>query len=142
MEINKNGIDLIKAYEGCKLKAYKDTVGIITQGWGHTGSDLVFPSTITQEKADAWLLSDLKRFEDGVSKLVTVKLTDNEFSALVCFVYNVGLGAFKSSTMLKLLNAGEKEDASNEFNRWNKASGKVVAGLTARRLAEKTLFLS
>jgi lysozyme len=142
MKINDAGFELLKSFENCKLKAYKDIVGVWTIGWGHTG-DLAFPgSEIDQATADALLCDDLHVVEAGVVKRCKVKVTDNQFSALVCFAYNVGLGAFGTSTLLKLLNAGDFKGAAGQFERWNRAGGKEVAGLTRRRKAERKLFES
>lgn len=142
MKINEDGLDLIKSFEGCELKAYKDIVGILTIGYGHTGADVKENQTISQAEAEEILKEDLERFEKGVTDLCKlVPLNENQFSALVCFTFNVGLGAFKSSTMLKLLNAKEYAKAADQFPRWNKAGGKEVAGLTRRREAERQLFL-
>lgn len=140
--INNAGIDLIKGFEGCKLTAYRDSVNVLTIGYGHTGSDVTDGLTITQEQAEALLRQDLDRFESGVSDLVTVAVSDNAFAALVSFSYNLGLGNLKASTLLKKLNAGDTAGAADEFPRWNKAGGKVLAGLTRRREAERTLFLT
>lgn len=142
MKINDEGLNLIKSFEGCELKSYKDIVGILTIGYGHTGSDVTENQTISQAKAEEILKEDLERFEKGVAELCKlVALNPNQFSALVCFSFNVGLGAFKTSTMLKLLNAKEYSKAADQFLRWNKAGGKEVAGLTRRREAERQLFL-
>jgi len=142
MDINDKGLKLIKDFEGCKLSAYKDIVGVLTIGYGSTGSHVTPGLKISQEEADELLIKDLRRFEDGVEKLVTCKLNDNQFSALVCFSFNVGLGSLKSSTMLKLLNANDFTAAAEQFLRWDKAQGKKIAGLTRRRAAERALFLS
>lgn len=139
---NKAGVELIKSFEGCELKAYKDIVGVLTIGYGHTGSDVRLGQVITKEQAEEILKKDLEKFEAGVeSACAGVKLGDNQFAALVCFSFNVGLSAFNNSTMLKLLKKNNFLAAANEFERWNKAGGQVVAGLTRRRLAEKALFL-
>ena len=132
---------LIKEFEGCKLKAYKCPAGIWTIGYGHTGNDVYEGKTITQQEAEVILENDLKRFVDGVDKLVTVQLTRNQLGALVSFAFNVGLGNFRSSTLLKILNQGRYADAAEQFLRWDKAGGKVLPGLTKRRHAERTLFL-
>lgn len=145
MKTNSAGLALIKQFEGCKLKSYQDIVGIWTIGYGHTGDDVTPGQKIDQETADSLLAADLSQFEDGVSGCLTTKqggVTDNQFSALVCFAYNVGLGNLKSSTLLKKLLVGDTTGAANEFLRWNKAGGKEVAGLTRRRAAERALFMS
>ena len=136
---------LIKESEGCVLKAYPDpaTGGAPwTLGWGHTGSDVTPGKVITQAEADRLLDEDVDIFERGVNRLVNVDLTQGQFDALVCFAFNLGLGALQQSTLLKLLNAGDYEGAAKQFQRWDKAGGKVMAGLTKRRQAESELFLS
>ena len=135
------GVALIKEFEGCKLKAYKCPAGVWTIGYGHTGPEVHEGQTITQQEAEVILENDLKKFIDGVDKLVTVELTSNQLGALVSFAFNVGLGNLKSSTLLKILNQGRYVDAAEQFLRWNKAGGKVLPGLTRRREAERLLFL-
>lgn len=138
---NQKGIDLIKSFEGCKLEAYQDIKGIWTIGYGDTNN--VQPGMkITQEEADDRLRNRLVEFETGISSCVKVSINENQFSALVCFSYNVGLGALKSSTLLKLLNDNKYSEASDQFLQWDKANGVVVSGLLRRRTAEKVLFLS
>lgn len=142
MKTNKKGLDLIKKSEGLSLKAYLDpaTGGEpITIGYGHTGG-VKITDKIKQEQANQFLQKDLERFEKGVTELVKVSLTSNQFSALVCFSFNLGLGNLKISTLLKLLNANKIEQVPQEFLKWNKANGKEMKGLTVRRLAESNLF--
>ena len=136
---------LIKESEGCVLKAYPDpaTGGEPwTIGYGHTGSDVRPGKVIDQAEADRLLDEDVDLFERGVNRLVDVDLTQGQFDALVCFAFNLGLGALQQSTLLKLLNAGDYEGAAKQFLRWDKAGGKVMAGLTKRRQAESELFLA
>lgn len=140
MRISQKGVDLIKHYEGCRLKAYKDIVGVWTIGYGHTGGDVHEGQVITQEEAEALLRLDLERFERGVQFQVTVPLTQNQFDALVSFSFNLGLGALKGSTLLKKLNAGDYAGAQREFLKWDMAGGKHVPGLQIRRTAESFLF--
>lgn len=140
MIINEDGLKLIKSFEGLKLRAYLDSVGIPTIGYGHIDG-VKIGDIISQDKADQLLKSDIEKFEKGVEKLLTTPVTPNEFSALVCFAFNVGLGNLKSSTLLKVINSGHKDEAFYQFKRWNKAGGIVLAGLTARRLAEANLFI-
>ena len=140
--INLEGFKLLTTFEGCKLKAYDDGAGVWTIGYGHTQG--VFRGMIiTQAQADDWLREDLEKFESYVTDAVSVKLTDNQFSALVCFCFNVGPGkdGFGGSTLLKLLNTGDYQGAANQFPRWNKVNRKPWLGLTRRRLAERALFL-
>lgn len=97
---------------------------------------------ITQEEADRYLREDLKSFEHAVNCALTRPVSQNQFDALVSFTYNLGAGALKGSTLLKLLNAGNIKGAAEEFPKWNKAAGKVLEGLTKRRMEERQLFLS
>lgn len=141
MKTSPAGVALIKNFEKCKLTAYRDAVGVLTIGWGHTGSVWI-GMVITQEQADALLSADLQRFEKGVSALLKVPVTQGQFDALVSFAFNCGLGNLGSSTLLRKLNAGDAKGASAEFPRWNKAGGAVLRGLTLRREEEQKLFLS
>jgi len=142
MKTSQKGIDLIKEFEGLELKAYKDSVGVVTIGYGHTGSDVYMGQVITESQAETLLKSDLAKFEKGVAELVKVPLNENQHAALISFSFNLGLGNLKSSTLLRKLNSLDYTGAASEFPRWDKAGGKVLAGLTKRRLAEKELFLS
>ncbi len=142
MRTSDKGLKLLKAFEGLRLQSYLDIGGVPTIGYGHTGSDVGLKMFISKDGAEYLLKQDLVRFEDAVTTLVVNhKITQNQFDALVCFVYNVGIGALKTSTLLKKVNAGDITAAGNEFLRWNKVKGKVVAGLTNRRSAERDLFL-
>jgi len=137
---NQNGLLLIKSFEGLKLNAYKDPVGIWTIGYGTTRG--VKPGMrISESRAIELLQEDLARFEKSIHEAVKVPVNDNQFSALASFTYNVGPGAFRSSTLLKLLNGGNIRGAADQLPRWNKAKGRVLAGLTRRRNAERLLFL-
>lgn len=143
MLISRNGIELIKRFEGCKLTAYKCPAGVLTIGYGHTGDDVTEGLTISQEDANDLLFDDVLCFENGVNNLVEgLDLSQGMFDALVCFAYNVGLTNLKKSTLLKLLKDGKVLEASEEFIKWNKSNGKVLDGLTKRRAAEADLFLS
>lgn len=142
MKISQKGVDLVKFFEGLELKAYKDSVGVWTWGYGSTGPHVTPCKVGTKEEAEKLLKKDLERFEKGVSDLVKVALNQNQFDALVSFSFNLGLGNLKSSTLLKKLNAKDYIGASKEFERWNRAGGKVLTGLTRRRIAERDLFLS
>lgn len=140
MKIGKEGLELIKKFEGCKLKAYYCPAKVLTIGVGHSGSDVKEGMVITQEQADNLLKKDLEKFEKGVEGALKVGVNQNQFDALVSFAFNCGLGALNSSTLLKKLNKGNYKAAASEFLKWNKAGGKVLAGLTKRRQAEKLLF--
>lgn len=146
MRASENGINLIKQFEGCRLTAYQDSVGVWTIGYGWTqpvdGKTVAKDMVITQKKANQLLTEGVAQYESGVTNLVTVPLNQNQFDALVDFAYNLGVNALKGSTLLKKLNAGDYAGAADEFTKWNKAGGKELAGLTRRREAEKSLFLS
>ncbi|ATP27520.1 muraminidase [Chromobacterium violaceum] len=142
MKTNAAGISLIKQFEGVRLAAYQDMVGVWTIGYGHTGPDVKAGLAITQQQADQLLAADLEKFETGVRKAVIVPLNANQFSALVSFSYNLGLGNLRSSTLLRLLNKGDYDGAAAQFPRWNRAGGQAVPGLTRRRKAEQALFLT
>ena len=139
-KINKEGLELIKKSEGLRLVSYRDSGGVYTIGWGHT-QGVQRGMVINLARANSYLLGDIAIFEDAINKLVTVPLTCNQFSALVSFVFNIGIGAFKRSTLLKKLNLGDYIGASEQFKRWNKDNGKVYQGLVTRRKEEMNLFL-
>jgi len=141
-QISPRGIALLQNFEGLRLMAYQDIAGVWTIGYGHTGPDAKSGLTITQQQADQLLVIDLMRFCRGINAMVTVKLNQNQFDALVSFAYNLGLGALQQSTLLRELNAGNYQAAANQFPRWSRAGGKEVTGLLARRHAERTLFLT
>ncbi len=141
MKTSDDGINLIKQYEGCRLDAYKDVVGVVTIGYGHTEPGLAMGTKWTQQQCEDGLRKDLARFESSVTANCKVALTQNQFDALVCFSYNVGAPALASSTLMKLLNAGDYTGAAEQFLRWNKAGKLEVPGLTKRRQGERALFL-
>jgi len=139
MKLGERGTEILKYFEGCKLTAYQDSVGVWTIGYGHTKG--VFDGmTITQEEAEQMLLTELEEYEGYIEDMVTVPLTQNQFDALVVWIYNLGPTNFRNSTLLKELNAGNYNAAGQEITRWNKAGGKVLAGLVKRREAEAELF--
>ena len=146
MRISDKGISLIKQFEGLRLTAYQDSVGVWTIGYGWTqpvdGKLIRAGMTIKEETAERLLRTGLVGYESDVSKLVKVKLTQGQFDALVSFAYNLGARALSTSTLLQKLNAGDNASAADEFPRWNKAGGKALPGLTRRREAERALFLS
>lgn len=145
MQTSDKGIALIKQFEGCKLTAYQDSVGVWTIGYGWTqlvdGKPIRAGMTINQETAERLLKAGLVSYESDVSRLVKVGLTQGQFDALVSFTYNLGARSLSTSTLLRKLNAGDYPGAADEFLRWNKAGGKVLNGLTLRREAERALFL-
>jgi lysozyme len=136
----KNGLALTKQFEGCRLTAYQDQVGVWTIGYGHTGGDVRAGLAITEDQAEALLVSDVAAASAYINSAVLVALAQNEFDALVDFVFNLGRGAFAGSTLLKKLNAGDFATAANQFAQWDHAGGQVVAGLLRRRQAEAALF--
>lgn len=139
--INKAGFDLIREFEGLKLKAYLCPAGVPTIGYGSTGPDIRLGMTWTVEQADERLASDLRKFEQDVARLCPVT-NDNQFSALVAFAYNCGTGNLQSSTLRKMHNLNDYEGAAEQFARWNKGGGKVLPGLVRRRAAEAALYRS
>lgn len=141
MKMNDKGLALLKEFEGCKLEAYLDLGGVLTIGYGHT-KDVKLGDKITQEQADELLKQDLFHFETGTSMLVKILLTGNQFSALVCFAYNVGLANFEASTLLRCVNAKMFDEAAEQFLRWNKVHGAPISGLSRRRAAESDLFMT
>jgi len=135
MKTSEQGVALIRDREGCILKAYQDTVGVWTIGVGHTAGVSEF-DRCTEEQATAWLAEDLMWSEAAVN-LVEVPLEQHQFDALVSFVFNVGQYAFASSTMKRLLNAGEPpEVVARQFDRWN-----IPPEIISRRMGEKAQFL-
>lgn len=147
--ISQNGINFIKSFEGLRLRAYDDGVGVITIGYGTTrypnGHKVQLGDTCTEKQAEQYLANDLVKFEKAVNELVKVPVNQNQYDALVSFTYNVGVGALSTSTVLKLLNAGDYTGCAKAMLSWNKGrvGGKLVeiGGLTRRRNAEKDLFL-
>jgi lysozyme len=144
MNISNNCIQLLKHYEGCRLEAYKCSAGIWTIGYGNTfhadGRPVKQGDSITQQKAEELLPLILKKFAQAVFKR-TAKMEQYEFDALVCFTYNVGIGAFDSSTLLKKIRKElPPAEIALEFHKWNKAKGKVLQGLVKRRAAEAWLY--
>ncbi len=140
MEYSKNGIELTARFEGCKLLAYQDSVGVWTIGYGHT-KGVTKGMSCTQQQAEEWLKEDVMDAVRAVNKYVKVDLSQNQFDALVDFTFNLGSGSLSSSTLLKYLNKGSFDLAANEFEKWCHAGGKVLKGLYARRIAEKEMFL-
>lgn len=140
MRTSQRGLSLIKSFEGLRLLAYRDAVGVWTIGYGATRG--VKPGmSITKEQAERMLFNDVQRFEPEVERLVQVPLSANQWDALVSFTYNLGAANLESSTLLRKLNAGDYAGAAEQFPRWNKAGGKVLPGLVRRREAERVLFL-
>src|ERR1039458_4350438 len=139
MEYSKTGEALTERFEDCKLQSYQDSVGVWTIGWGHT-KDVKPNMYITQGLADLFLTEDTKSAVNCINQFVTLPINQEEFDALVDFVFNLGCTNFQRSTLLKLLNQGSFKVAALEFSKWDRAGGKVVAGLLRRRLAEQEEF--
>jgi lysozyme len=138
--INAAGLALVKSFEGLRLEAYRCAAGVLTIGWGSTGPHVKEGMTITLEEAETLLKTDLARFERGVEIMAPVA-TDNQFAAMVSLSFNIGLGNFSSSTVLKRHKAGKYQRAADAFLLWNKAKGNVLKGLVKRREAERALYL-
>jgi len=145
MNYSKNGLHLTENFEGLRLTAYPDPAthgDPWTIGYGHTGAEVHQGMTITQEQAEEFLMQDVQKAVQTVNSKVHTDLTQNEFDALVDFVFNCGAGNFAGSTLLRKINAGDMEGAALEFEKWTHADGKVMAGLIKRRHAEAVLFLN
>lgn len=140
MKTSQEGLEFLQDLEGTRYVAYQDGGGVWTNGVGHTGSDVYPGQRVDQKQVMKWLAEDVLEAESAVDK-VKVPLTQNQYDALVSFVFNIGVGAFGKSTLLRLLNNGDYEGAAKQFHRWNKDNGKVVPGLTKRRHLEASLFL-
>lgn len=145
MKTSTNGVQVLHYFEQCRLKAYPDpaTGGApYTIGWGDTGPDVKPGLIITQDEADARFAKRLVReFEPGVAGAITKMPSQAQFDGMVCLAYNIGLGNFRASTLVRKFNAGDFAGAAEQFLVWNKAAGKVMLGLRRRRAAERALFL-
>ena len=139
MKCSKEGLALIKKFEGCRLESYRCSANVLTIGYGHTGGVLE-TDVITQDDADKLLEEDIAKFEKYVDDNVTVELNQSQFDALVAWTFNLGVGNLRQSTMLRKLNEGDYQSVPSEMNRWNKAGGKTLDGLIRRRKAEGLLF--
>jgi lysozyme len=145
MKINEAGLKIIREYEGLRLEAYLCPSNKWTIGFGNTfykdGSPVRKGDTITREDAEGLLLHVVNDFADQVSNAVQVSLTSNQFSAIVSLVFNIGPGNFRSSTLLRKLNAGDYHGASEEFGKWCYSNGTRLRGLIKRRKEEQKLFV-
>ena len=139
MNIGERGLELIKSFEGCRLMPYQDSVGVWTVGYGST-TDVQPGESISAAEAEERLRKDCADAEDCVNSTVSVPLTQHEFDALVSFVFNLGCGNFRKSTLLRKLLDSDYDGAAQEFRKWDKAGGQQLAGLTRRRAAEANLF--
>lgn len=147
MNINPQTRSLIRRFEGCRLRAYQCSAKKWTIGWGNTfyedGSSVKQGDVITQERADRLFVILLDQFAAQLRPLITARVNDNQFGALLSFAYNAGVGAFRNSTLRRLVNANPSNAAiRQEFAKWNKAGGQVLAGLTRRRTAEADLYFT
>lgn len=145
MKTSTNGLSIIKKFEGLRLNAYQDQVGIWTIGWGNTfypdGAKVRMGEKISIDKADYMLRYTVSMFAVKVSAMLKVALNQNQFDALVSFAYNVGTAALAKSTLLKKVNTDPNDPSiAREFARWNKAGGKMLPGLTQRRKLEADLY--
>jgi GH24 family phage-related lysozyme (muramidase) len=149
--LGNRGAALVKAFESCMravpqgFQAYLDPVQVLTIGWGHTndnGRNFNASAIWTQAECDAEFVSDMAIFVAAANNLINVPVNQDQFDALVSFAFNVGANNLRNSTLLKKLNAGDFAGAAQEFQRWNKAAGRVLTGLTRRRACEALLFQS
>lgn len=154
MQISEHGLELLKQWEGFELKLYKDSVGLPTIGVGHllTKSELTsgkilidglpvqYSGGLTDQQALDLLSQDVKPAEQAVNTGAKVALTQNQFDALVSFTFNVGVGAFTGSTLLKVLNQSQYAGVPDQLRRWTRAGGQVVQGLVNRRENEIKLW--
>ena len=143
MRIGPKAIELIKEFEGCKLRAYRCPAGIWTIGYGATGAGIVQGLTWSQAQAEARLRDDLAAFEGGVTRAIAGAATSPaQFGAMVSLAFNIGIGAFSSSSVARLHREGDHKGAADAFLMWNKGGGQVLPGLVRRRLAERTRYLA
>ena len=139
MRTSESGKQFIKDFEGCKLEAYECSGGVWSIGYGHI-RNVQEGDKITNKEANAFLIKDIEMVEHHVNRLINVHLLTNQWDAVVSWCFNLGCGNLRSSTMLRVINAGDIDKVSEQIVRWDKAGGKVVAGLTRRRKAEAELF--
>lgn len=140
-KINDAGLALIKSFEGLRLEAYRCPAGVLTIGYGSTGPHVKQSMVITPGEAERLLLEDLEWFEHGV-EIIAGPATDNQFSAMVSLAFNIGLGRFATSTVLKRHKLGNRVGAANAFLLWVRGGGRVLPGLVRRREAERKLYLA
>ena len=141
-------LDLIRRFEGCRLQAYLDSVGVATIGFGHTGPDVHMGDIITPARAGELLAIDVTRFERGINAWLDMPVTQGQFDAMVAFAFNVGLGNLRGSTLFRKVLSGDFAGAASEFGKWTHAgknpdgTPRVLPGLVARREAERLLFVA
>ncbi len=136
MDLSPQGLELLVGREGCRLTPYQDTVGVWTDGYGNTVGVIPNGPPITQVKAEEDFARNLLRFESAINSHVTQHLEQHQFDALVSFAYNVGVGAFEASTLLKCINSGQMAEAAAQFDRWH-----IPPEITSRRNGEKAQFM-
>ena len=139
MNISEEGLALLKKFEGCELKAYQDSVGVWTIGYGHT-KEVKEGDQINKDEAEHLLAEEMPEYEGYINDYVEVPLEQCQFDALVCWVYNLGPTNLRNSTLLTVLNQERYKDVPREIKRWNKAGGEILKGLVRRREAEALLF--
>lgn len=140
-QLTTTGLNLITQHEGLRLQSYQDAGGVWTIGYGHTGADVAPNQTITNLQALQYLQADLKSTEAALDTLITAPVNANQYAALVSLAYNIGIGNFAKSTLLKKLNQGNYSAAAQEFLKWDHVDGQVLLGLRTRRLAEQAIFV-
>ena len=139
-QISQDCLELIKHFEGCRLTAYRDPVGVLTIGFGDT-ENVREGMTISADEAEQRLLRRVARdFEPAVLSAIKTSMRQCELDAMVSLAYNIGAAAFRGSTLVRLFNAGDTHGASMQFSRWDKAGGQSLKGLRRRRAAERALF--
>ncbi len=141
MQPSRDCTDIIKRFEGLRLKPYVCPAGVLTIGYGHTKTVKPGQAAITEEDAEDLLFDDVLEFANGVLRLVKVPVSQSQYDAMVSLAFNIGLGALGGSTLLRKVNAKDFSGAAEEFLRWNRGGGKVLPGLVKRRQAERALFL-
>jgi lysozyme len=141
VKTSSSGRGLIEEAEGLRLESYQDQRGVWTIGYGHTGANVVKGLVWTPDEADEALEDDLAVAEHAVNMSVSTPLTQNMFDALVSLAYNIGAHAFETSTLLKLLNKGDKLGSASQFLQWSHVDGAMNKGLMLRRVAERDLFM-
>jgi lysozyme len=142
LSYSDKGLTLTQQCEGLRLEAYQDSVGVWTVGYGHTGSDVRKGLTISEEQASDLLKKDVATAVAAVNRLVTVSLSQNQFDALVDFVFNLGASRLAGSKLLRKVNAGDFAGAAEQFLAWVRAGNQILPGLVTRRKAERALFLA
>ena len=144
MKLNENGLALLRAFEGFRAQSYRDVAGVWTIGYGHTGRagppEVTPQSRMTEPEARALMKRQAETFAKAVRSMLTRELTDDQFSALVSFAFNVGTGAFARSSVLKAVNEGRLDAVPGRLKLWVKARGRVLPGLVRRRAAEAAMF--